>query len=159
MASQWQLKSCTGTATVPGGYTVRASGTWLYDMMHPDGQCADSNNSLCNYLERSWCLLMKWLVLSNAYYSHCEFLFGRLNQSVERFYKQMNGVLGHDSALRLNWAGDNLGEWEEFCYESWRRIDPSTCWPAVHASALLLYYGCLQVLLARDNTGLNSTRV
>ena len=33
--------------------------------------------------------------------------------------KEMIGVLGHDSALlRLNWAGDNLGEWDEFCYES-----------------------------------------
>ena len=31
----------------------------------------------------------------------------------------MNGVLCHDSALlRLYWAGDNLGEWFEFCYES-----------------------------------------
>ena len=27
----------------------------------------------------------------------------------------MIGVLGHDSALlRLYWAGDNLGEWDEF---------------------------------------------
>ena len=42
---------------------------------------------------------------------------------------------GHDSALliRIYWAGDNLCEWDEFCYEScnWRRIDRSTCWPAV----------------------------
>ena len=30
----------------------------------------------------------------------------------------MIGVLGHDSALlRLYWAGDNLGELNEFCYE------------------------------------------
>ena len=46
----------------------------------------------------------------------------------------MNGVLGHDSALlRLYWAGDNLGKWDEFCHEScpWHRIDRSTCWPAV----------------------------
>ena len=46
----------------------------------------------------------------------------------------MIGVLGHDSAmLRLYWAGDNLGEWDEFCYESWPwcRIDRSTFWPAV----------------------------
>ena len=43
-------------------------------------------------------------------------------------------ALGHDSALlRLYWAGENLDEWDEFCYEScpWRRIDHSTCWPAV----------------------------
>ena len=35
--------------------------------------------------------------------------------------------------VRLNWAGDNLGEWHEFCYEPcpWYRIDRSTCWPAV----------------------------
>ena len=27
----------------------------------------------------------------------------------------MNGVLGHDTALlRLYWARDNLGEWDEF---------------------------------------------
>ena len=29
----------------------------------------------------------------------------------------MIGVLGHDSALlKLYSAGDNLGEWDEFCY-------------------------------------------
>ena len=41
--------------------------------------------------------------------------------------------LSHDSAmLRLHWAGDNMGEWDDLCYEwcSWR-IDRSTCWPAV----------------------------
>ena len=28
----------------------------------------------------------------------------------------MIGVIGHDSALlKLYWAGDNLGEWDEFC--------------------------------------------
>ena len=46
----------------------------------------------------------------------------------------MNGVLVHDSALlRLYWAGDNMGERDEFCYElcPWREIDRSTCWPAV----------------------------
>ena len=46
----------------------------------------------------------------------------------------MIGVLGHDSALlRLDWAGDNLCEWDEFCYESctWHRIDRSACWPVV----------------------------
>ena len=32
-------------------------------------------------------------------------------------YKQMIGALGHDSAS-LYWARDNLGEWDEFCYES-----------------------------------------
>ena len=40
------------------------------------------------------------------------------------FLQRMNGVLGHDSELlRLYWAGDNLGEWDEF-YEScpWRKI-------------------------------------
>ena len=34
-------------------------------------------------------------------------------------------------------AGDNLGEWDVFCYEScpWRRIDHLTCWPVVqHAT-------------------------
>ena len=31
----------------------------------------------------------------------------------------MIGVLGHNSALlRQYWAGDNLGRWDEFCYES-----------------------------------------
>ena len=46
----------------------------------------------------------------------------------------MNGVIGHDSALiRLYWAGDNLGEWDESCYEAcpWCRINRSICWPAV----------------------------
>ena len=48
--------------------------------------------------------------------------------------KWMNGVIGYDSALlQLFWAGDNLDEWDEFCYEScpWRGIDHSTCWQAV----------------------------
>ena len=27
-----------------------------------------------------------------------------------RYVNEMNGVLGHDSALRVYWAGDNLGE-------------------------------------------------
>ena len=41
--------------------------------------------------------------------------------------------LGHDSIVGLYWVGDNLGEWDEFCYESfpWRRIDRATCWPVV----------------------------
>ena len=36
-------------------------------------------------------------------------------------------------AVKLIWAGDNLGEWDEFCYElcPLRRIDHLTCWPAV----------------------------
>ena len=36
--------------------------------------------------------------------------------------------------VRLYWAGDNLGEWDEFCYEPcpWCRIKRSTCWSAVH---------------------------
>ena len=45
----------------------------------------------------------------------------------------MNVVLGHDSELvELYWAGDNLSEWDVFCYEScpWCRIDRVTCWPA-----------------------------
>ena len=49
-------------------------------------------------------------------------------------YEWMIGVLGHDSALcRLYWAGDNQCDWDEFYYEScpWRKIDRSTCWPAV----------------------------
>ena len=35
--------------------------------------------------------------------------------------------------VRLYWAWDNLGEWDEFCYESylWYRIDYSTFWPVV----------------------------
>ena len=35
--------------------------------------------------------------------------------------------------VNLHCAGDNLGEWDEFCYEScsWGRIDRSTCWPVV----------------------------
>ena len=36
--------------------------------------------------------------------------------------------------VRLNWAGDKLGD--ELCYKScpWRRIDLSTCWPAVQCA-------------------------
>ena len=35
--------------------------------------------------------------------------------------------------VRPNWAGDNLGWWDEFCCEwcLWCRIDRWTCWPAV----------------------------
>ena len=35
--------------------------------------------------------------------------------------------------VRLNCTGDNLGEWDEFCYKTCPRcrINRSTCWPAV----------------------------
>ena len=33
---------------------------------------------------------------------------------------------------RLNWAGDNLGEWDEFRYEP--------CWPYLCASTIIWYY-------------------
>ena len=42
--------------------------------------------------------------------------------------------------VKLYWAGDNLGKWDEFCDESclWCRNDRSTCWPAVqHATTVL----------------------
>ena len=34
---------------------------------------------------------------------------------------------------------DNLGEWDEFCYESclWCRIDRSTCWPVVQCATIV----------------------
>ena len=54
-----------------------------------------------------------------------------------RLSEWMKGVLGHDSALlKLYWAGDNQGEWDDFCYEScpWSRIDRSTCWSAVQCA-------------------------
>ena len=41
--------------------------------------------------------------------------------------------------VRLYWAGDNLGEWDGFCYKScpWRRTDRLTCWPVVqHATTV-----------------------
>ena len=42
-------------------------------------------------------------------------LYFHKNQILQEW---MIGVLGHDSALlRLYWAGDNLGEWHECCYE------------------------------------------
>ena len=58
--------------------------------------------------------------------SHVDDLFN------EWMNEWMIGVLGHDSAP-LYCAGDNLGEYDEFCYEScpWCRIDRSTFWPAV----------------------------
>ena len=56
---------------------------------------------------------------------------------------------------RLYWVGDNLGEWDKFCYEScpWRRIDHSTCWPAVQRATIVprmppevsMYMGCRSV--------------
>ena len=35
--------------------------------------------------------------------------------------------------VKLYWAGEKIGEWDEFCYESfpWYRIDRLTCWPTV----------------------------
>ena len=38
--------------------------------------------------------------------------------------------------VRLSWARDYLGKWDEFCYEScpWCRIDRSTCWFAVQST-------------------------
>ena len=42
-------------------------------------------------------------------------------------------LLQYSALLRLYWAWDNLGQWDEFCYEpcQWHKIDRSTCWPAV----------------------------
>ena len=52
----------------------------------------------------------------------------------------MMGVLGHDSALLIqDWAGDNLGEWDEVWCESCplRRIDRSTCRQAVQGATIV----------------------
>ena len=49
----------------------------------------------------------------------------------------MNAVLGYDSTLvRLCITGDNMGYWDEFCYEScsWCRIDRLTCSPVVQCA-------------------------
>ena len=56
--------------------------------------------------------------------------------------------------VRQYWAGDNLGKWDEFCFEScpWRRINRSTWWPVVQCNnkeerccvtqlSLLAYFG------------------
>ena len=42
--------------------------------------------------------------------------------------------------VRLYWAGDKLGKWNEFGYESFSRcmIDCSTSWPAVHHATTVL---------------------
>ena len=42
--------------------------------------------------------------------------------------------------LRLQWAGDNMGKWDESLYESCTccRIDHSTNWPAVQHSTTML---------------------
>ena len=42
--------------------------------------------------------------------------------------------------IRLNWAGDNLGKWDEFWYEScpWYRIDRLTSWPALQRTTTVL---------------------
>ena len=57
----------------------------------------------------------------------------------------MIGVLGHDSALlRLYWAGDNLGKWGEFCYESADRNEMTGV--LGHDSALLTLYWALDNL-------------
>ena len=63
-----------------------------------------------------------------------------LSYSIGIWEEWMIGVLGHDSALlRLNWAGDNLGEWDECCYESclWRRSVRSTCWPVAQRASTI----------------------
>ena len=41
-----------------------------------------------------------------------------INWQMDKKIEWMNGVLGHNSVLlRLYRAGDNLGKWDEFCYE------------------------------------------
>ena len=64
--------------------------------------------------------------------------------------KMMNGVLGHGSALY--WAGDNLGKWDEFWYEScpWCRIGSSSCCPA---------FQCAIIVLRTPHSRLNNNQV
>ena len=73
-------------------------------------------------------------------------IFNPLSHSHLPKNEWMIGVLGHNSALvRLYWAGDNLGEWDEFCYEPSPGAG-SIAWPvAQQSSAVPLYYGCLPI--------------
>ena len=87
----------------------------------PHGTMSDSNE-IYNVIIHLWARVI-WVFVSF-------FICTRLTL----FTEWMNSVLGHDSALlNLYWAGVNLGEWDEFCYEAcpWRRIDRSSCRPAI----------------------------
>ena len=58
--------------------------------------------------------------------------------------------------LRLYWAGDNLGAWNEFCYEScpWCRFDHSTCWLVVQRATTVPWMPPLSCIVKTlsDNT-------
>ena len=60
------------------------------------------------------------LTLTQSYtHPHTHIQMIVMNDCCFRMNEWMIVVFGHDSALlRLYWAGDNLAEWDEFCYES-----------------------------------------
>ena len=97
--------------------------------------CIHGPWSLAEYLYGVGPKIM-WKILGQALNPH------RLYPPSSNENEWMKGVLGHDSALlRLYWAGDYLGEWDEVCYESCpsRRIDRSTFF-GQQSSVLPLYH-------------------
>ena len=63
------------------------------------------------------------------------------NMQTKYKWNDINGVSGLNSALQgYTGPGYNLGEWDEFCYEScsWWKIDCLTCWPAVQRATTVL---------------------
>ena len=76
-------------------------------------------------------LVLEWtltsMVKSSCLFNYIAYVYYYMRDTI--------AVFGHDSALQgIYWAEENLGEWDECCYETcpWCRIDHSTCWPAVH---------------------------
>ena len=92
------------------------------DWLPPCGQ------SRCHGPTRRWTAVCRHTSFSGTHPTSC-LLHENTEESLNNS-EWMNGVLGNDSALlRLYWAEDNLGQWDEFCYEScpWCRIDSLAC--------------------------------
>ena len=76
---------------------------------------------------------------------YVEILFGCTVGDSKNIYTEMKGVLGHDSPLvRLYWAGDNLGFWDEFVLNHAPGGESIVTVRAVdqQSSELPLYQGC-----------------
>ena len=68
-------------------------------------------------------MILKYRCIEMTMISNKDYMSLENNISMEKvpsmyvyhYNEWMNGVLGNDSAIsRLYWAGDNLGEWDEF---------------------------------------------
>ena len=126
---QWK-KWCFGSRSCYCYTELNIDRSCTWGMLHISFHCLSCPGSCVNLQLQNWRLELPFISFNN----HTTSSNIHIDQCVEIIKWKWN-VLSHDSALvRLYWPWDNLDYWGEFCYEAcpWCRIDPSTCWPAVH---------------------------